>query len=184
MLATRLIRLLTLTFSRSLDLKNIPPRILIFAYHSRAVAHNIHTALTCSHSRQSRCFMSPTLNTWAVRAVWPACLQPRCQLYSLPGANLLYFAKGDSIASWTGGNYDRLPTWSGAPFYSDSWWTLCPQQRRHQTLCQQGLYLLHPWPICPNVGVATYFIFSESTHWQSSYCEYVLWCGLSELHSL
>ena len=73
-MATGLVGPFTLLFSRFLGCKNIWPKVL---YLLHASARQWHTICTLSsflspHSRQSCCCVSPSLNIWAERVVWPA----------------------------------------------------------------------------------------------------------------
>jgi hypothetical protein len=72
-LATRLNRLPTLTFSRSLSLKNTLPKILYVLHASTGQSHIMYTlsSLQHSHSRHSCRSVFPSLWKWGLRVVWP-----------------------------------------------------------------------------------------------------------------
>jgi len=72
-LATRLIRPFTLMFFRSLDIKNIQPKVLYLLRTSAGQCHTICTLSSFSslHNWQSCHCASPILNIWALGVVWP-----------------------------------------------------------------------------------------------------------------
>jgi hypothetical protein len=72
-LATRLNRLLTLTFSRSSGFKNMQPKILYFLQAKTGQSHTMCTLSSFSypHSQHSCLSVCPSLCKCALRLVWP-----------------------------------------------------------------------------------------------------------------
>jgi len=72
-LATSFIRPFILMFSRPLSVKNTTQGSVSFACQNRTMIYNMYTVFISSpHSRQSWLCVSPSLNIWALRVVWPA----------------------------------------------------------------------------------------------------------------
>ena len=73
MLATRLNRLLTLTFSRFSGFKDMQPRILYLLQAKTGQSYTMCklSSLSCPHSRHSCLSVCPSLCKCALRLVWP-----------------------------------------------------------------------------------------------------------------
>ena len=141
-LATRLVRLCTVMFSRSLGVKNLRPKVLYFLHASAGHWHTVHTPASFSspHSRQFCRCVSPSLDTLVLRAEWPVIILPQllsASINSLPRVLYSTWQRFTHQHRGLAANFTKSSNCSGTPVSNDSWWHLYQQHRENRRFNQR-----------------------------------------------